>query len=772
MRKLAWFCGGFGAACLLFCAGAGGLAAAAVCALLLLFALLVKAVSGHTGAFFQVSRRAAALLLGAALAFLWSAAYSALFRAPALKLAGTEQTVTATVLTCPENTSIGGRSFAAELEGVDSSPHALFYVTADWAGLLPGDQFTCTARFRSADTLYGEETTYYSAKGVFLLAYCDEAPASVTRPDRLPLRFLPSLCARRLQDSIDTVFDGDVAPLAAAVTLGDRDGLSPTLSSDLTRAGISHAAVVSGMHISFLVSFFLLLFPGRRPFTLCLIPLLLFYALMAGGTPSAMRAVIMQAALLTGPIFRRQPDPPTSLGLALLILLIHNPFAAAGASLQLSFAAVAGILLVSFPLSAALMSPIERLCDRDALWARPLRAICRFVAVTLSTTLGALLFTTPITVLRFGSLTLLAPLTNLLTLWAVTLLMVGTLLVGTLALLLPGLMVYPAALVSLPARWIITVVTAVGGSPAAAVDGTRPLFLVWLAALYLTVPLVLFARRRGRALLLAAVCLTGLLGCAVALHAVEVHRADLTVTALDVGQGSSTLLMSGGSAILVDCGGNSARDPGDVAADRLGAMGRTYLDALVFTHLDEDHFNGALLLFRRLKIGSVWLPDTDHDPAALSLLLTLAEQEGAEVHFVETTETVPLGEASLTLYPPMGGGSSNEEGLFVLCSHGDFDVLITGDADSFVESMLVKYCPIPDIELLLAGHHGSRHSTSQLLLDTLRPELAVISVGYNSYGHPAQEALDRLRSSGAAIYRTDTFGTVTVTVRDGVVSIH
>ena len=94
---------------------------------------------------------------------------------------------------------------------------------------------------------------------------------------------------------------------------------------------------------------------------------------------------------------------------------------------------------------------------------------------------------------------------------------------------------------------------------------------------------------------------------------------------------------------------------------------------------------------------------------------------------------------------------------------GDFDALITGDMNSAVEHRLVKYGDLPDIELLVVGHHGSKYSTSEELLLATRPELAVISTGYNTYGHPAPETLERLAAAGCGIYRTDWSGTVTVT---------
>ena len=140
---------------------------------------------------------------------------------------------------------------------------------------------------------------------------------------------------------------------------------------------------------------------------------------------------------------------------------------------------------------------------------------------------------------------------------------------------------------------------------------------------------------------------------------------------------------------------------------------------------------------------------------------------------MDGTQTLPLGEAALTLYPPLGAGRSNESGLFALCSYRDFDVLITGDADAFVEKMLVKYQPIPDVEVLLAGHHGSKNSSCGEFLRAVSPELVLISAGANNaYGHPAPETLERLEAAGAAVYRTDEDGSVTVRVREDRVGIY
>lgn len=785
MRKLAWFAGGFGIACLLSCYVIGGILPAALSALLCVLSLLVWQAVRPRGAenhdvslfprrrrlLFQVSRRAAALCLGGALAFLWFLGYTALFRAPAEELAETEQTISGTVSSYPEETSIGGWSMTVRLDGDFRSPDVLLYGSEDWGGLKPGDRVTCTARLKSSELLYGDETTYYTARGLFLLAYCDDPP-EVEYAGFVPLRYWPDLCARALKSGIYAAFDDTAAPLAAAVTLGDKTGLSEQLHSALNRSGIMHAAVVSGMHISFLVSVILLLCRGRRGAALCLVPLLVFYALMAGGTPSAFRAVIMQAALLAGPVLNREADGPSSLGLALLVLLIQNPYAAASVSLQLSFASVAGILLVTARLSRAMLAPVRDRLRGKGRFARLILSLYRVLAANVSVSLGAMVFTVPLIACYFGQIVLISPLTNILCLWAATALMVCALVIGVLAVFFPVVMSFFGAAAGLLAHYIRAVVSVLGRLPLSSLDSTGPYFQIWLLAAYLFLLTILLARRKGRQTVFSLACLALLLAAAVGLNRRTVRQTDLTVTALDVGQGASTLLLSGDSAVLVDCGGNASSSPGDLAADKLAAMGETRLDALILTHLDDDHFNGVSQLFWRLVVSRVYLPETAEDLENLALLLELAENEGAEVRFVTETETLSMGEANLTLYPPLGSGTSNEEGLFVLCSADGFDVLITGDADTFVEKMLIKYYPLPDIELLMAGHHGSKYSTGTELLDALRPELAVISVGYNSYGHPADEVLERLSAAGAEVYRTDQSGTVTVRLQDGLVSVN
>ncbi|MBQ8851441.1 MAG: MBL fold metallo-hydrolase, partial [Oscillibacter sp.] len=212
---------------------------------------------------------------------------------------------------------------------------------------------------------------------------------------------------------------------------------------------------------------------------------------------------------------------------------------------------------------------------------------------------------------------------------------------------------------------------------------------------------------------------------------------------------------------LIDCGsGNSWIDAGDTAAQQLRTMGCDSLDYLLLTHYDNDHVSGVTGLLARMEVKTLLLPP-DADASGLQTeILSAAKERGSDALTIRRRTNITLGKTTLTVYPPLGEKTDNERGLSLLAMSGTDSILITGDMSQKTEALLLDTYRIPEADVLVAGHHGAKHSTSAALLEALSPETVCISVGSNSYGHPAEQTLQRIAAQGCDVYRTDLQGNI------------
>lgn len=707
-------------------------------------------------------RRAALSIaaFGLAVGMLWFAGYAALFLAPAEELAGTEDTVTLEVLDYAEKTDYGARCTVRVLDrGLKG--RAVCYGDQSLLDLEPGNRLTAAVKYYSAARMSGEESTYYTSKGVFLRLYSKGEPIAVEPGQAGSLRYLPQRLALRLRETISAIFAKPAAGFVTALLTGEREGLDAQSLSDLTEAGLMHLTAVSGLHCGFLIGLLGLLLARRQRLTALVgYPVLLGYMVMVGRTPSVVRSCVMVGFLLFAPLVDREGDPPTSLAGAALVILLANPFAVASVSFQLSFAAVAGLLAVTPKVYAALGGGKFR---RRRVWGM----LWNFAAGSLSASLGALALTAPLSAVYFGALSLVSPLSNLLVLWVMPVLFALAFLVTLLCVLWPGLAPL-AAVPELLTRYVLWAAGAAAKLPGHAVYFTGPVMALWLVFVYLLLTVCWLSRERRRKYLFAAALAALALLAVRSLPALTTRGRALTVVAVDVGQGAATLLSSNGVTALVDCGSlYSPRGPGNTVADAMADYGWDRLDFVALTHYHADHAGGLGELLARVEVGELLLPQllSSEDQGELQReVLELARRYGTAVTYIETLTEVQLGGAALSLYPPVAEGDTNEEGLAVLCTAGDFDVLITGDMGGSTEHLLVEQYDLPDIEVLLVGHHGSKYSTSEELLEAVTPEVGVISVGENTYGHPTAEVMERMTSRGMTLYRTDLQGNILIRV--------
>ena len=432
------------------------------------------------------------------------------------------------------------------------------------------------------------------------------------------------------------------------------------------------------------------------------------------------------------------------------MILGQCPLTIAGVGFQLSFASVAGIFLFYPKLSGWMKGYLPGK-------GRSLRGrLERWFVAGVSVTLSAMVLTVPLTAAHFSLVSLVGVVTNLMVLPVVSLTFYGVMAVCAVGCVSGSAAVLLAKLISWPIRDVLAVAHTLAGFPLAAVYTVSPYIVVWLVFVYgLLIWLLLSKKKRpGLAAGLGALALC----VSLMLSYLEPLTCGYRVTVLDVGQGQCIILQSEGSTFLVDCGGRYDEDAADLAAAHLLSQGITRVDGLILTHYDRDHAGGVQYLARQVEIGRVYLPMTeDADGCLQSVLDAVPEQIP-----IDSELTVSFGDAVIQIFPAKDAGSGNDSGASVLFRRGKCDTLITGDLSAAAERQLLSDYEIPDLEVLIVGHHGSKYSTCEELLNATAPDVAIISVGgENSYGHPTDEVLERLKNAGCAVYRTDLHGTIT-----------
>jgi len=745
MRKLAAFTGGFSLGIFLaqyLLPDIWMLPAAGVFLLLACGTLLLP---------FEWRRRGVVIFCATAIALGYNWLYCRQVQHPSERLAGETDRVVFTLCDYASATDYGAK---VEVSMDNLSSKVVYYGGEELLEMRPGQQIEDEVLFQDAARIRDNDISTFTSKGIFLLAYSRGTPV-VKEGVAKEIRWLPAKVCRRVQEKIQELFEGDSSAFLCALLTGDRSFISNQANNDLSEAGLAHIMAVSGMHCGFMLSILMLLIGKHRHRLIAAIaiPVLVFYALLTGASPSVIRACIMLTFMMLASLFHRDSDGITSLLLALFLILACNPFAASSISLQLSFAATAGILWLTPKLFTLLTA------------GKNAGKIRTFMAASVAATAGALVFSTPVSAYYFGTLSLISPISNLLCLWAVSAVFALGLLAVLFGFCLMPLAVAVSGLTGILIQYILHVAHALATIPYHAIYCVNPYLKFWLLFTYILFFTVYFGKGKYRIFIVSAAAtlvLTVYLGTSR-------YDGDLEIVVADAGQGQSIVLASQGAFALVDCGSaNNWYDTGNNAADLLKTMGCRELDALILTHFDSDHANGMTDLFTRLEIENLYIPEIPDQDGIQHHLVEIATQYHTNICYVKNEGMISLGLSELRMLPAKSASADdNEQGIAVLATLGEQDLLITGDMNRASEKHMMEVYDLPDIETLVAGHHGAKGATSVELLNSLKPETVCISVGSNSYGHPAEETLRRLAEQDCTVYRTDAHGDIRLSWNEG-----
>jgi competence protein ComEC len=601
----------------------------------------------------------------------------------------------------------------------------------------------------------------------------------------------------RLARGLASSLPGNQAALAQALILGLRANVSEEVAEAFRRTGTSHILAISGLHVGVLLALTLgaaIWLLGRKRSLYLMLPLLTvwLYALLSGFSASVERASIMATAYLIALALGRQRSVLPSLALAAAAMAGLDPQALRDISFQLSATAVAGIALLTPPLSRLLRAFVARLL-RGRL-GEVLLGVGLAEAVVVCT--AATIATLPLIAFHFQRVSVVGIPATLLLLPAVPFALVASLLAAVGGVIGGVLAQFTGWIAFVPLSYISGLVGLLGRLPGVsfsvpAVGG----LLVWafygvgLAALL--APRLsrglrrLLDRLRGRFIEAGVAGLPGgrralpmlplvlLAGLASLLWIAAATAPDgrLHVTFLAVGQGDSVLIETpSGRQVLVD-GGPDPRQTVNLLGRALPFWDRS-LDLVVLTHPQDDHLAGLVGVAMRYSVGKVLEGPNEADTALYQEWKEALDEKGIPVVRVLAGYLVPLEEGltlevlSPTSRPFYGPSAINENSVVLRLTWGEMGFLLTGDIEEQAEARLVERAAPLRSTVLKVGHHGSATSSSPEFLEAVAPRVAVVSVGAdNRFGHPSPQVIDRLKSlvGDDGVYSTAKNGTIEFT---------
>jgi competence protein ComEC len=636
--------------------------------------------------------------------------------------------------------------------------------------------------------------SYLARQGIYSIVYYPKVEVLGQGEGIKPLQWIYSL-RERLSASLARALPEPQGSLAQGILLGLRGNIPDSLYEAFSRTGTAHLLAISGLHISIIIamllSFGIMVFGRRRSIYIWLtLALMWLYALLAGMHPPIIRAAIMGSLFLIAEYLGRQRSAIIALAFAAAVMVGVQPYVLWGVSFQLSFLAMAGLVLLYPYFQTWGRQGVARLFKNRGKIVPTATIITDGFAVTLA----AILAVGPLVAYNFGTFSLVALPATFFSLPALPFIIVTAALVAFAGLLASLAAQIVGWLSWLFLSYLIFVVQGFDALPFSSFHvSTISSWHIWgyyailagvIASLNHRKQLAEFPSRLTSGIKKVAEgipkprlgfstkwLILPLLVVAILVWCVALTTPDdnLHLSFLDVGQGDAILIQTpNGQDILID-GGPDPQKINLELSEKLPFWDRT-IDLMVCTQPHADHVTGLVEVLQRYKVKQVLEPGVSYNSSIYQEWLRLIEEKQIKQDKAQVGQEIDLGSGIKmeVLNPPesLWDGTSDDvdnNGVVLRLSWGQVSFLFTADIRDEVEFELIGQRANLKSTVLKVAHHGSETSTSPQFLAAVDPEVAVISVGEdNTFGHPSLEVVERLidRLGEDNVYRTDEDGTI------------
>lgn len=575
--------------------------------------------------------------------------------------------------------------------------------------------------------------------------------------------------------------------IIGAIILGDKTDIDSDIKELYSVSGIAHILAISGLHISFIgMAIYRLL---RRRFRFLFsaavsIPVVLSFGIMSGFGISTIRAIIMFILKIIGEVLGRKYDAITAISLAGLVLLVQNPFVVCNSGFQMSFGAIIAIVLI--------LPIVEEILNTD-----------NKIIKVLSANFTISLVMNPILAWNYYELPTFSFLLNIVVVPLMSVVIVSSIVGIFCSCIMFGF----GKIVIFPGCGILELYTflcnIINKSSVASIVVGQPKVTI-IIVYYAILLVVLFGlknirtkytraekerniikketglvlekkakkerRIKGQNVKLRLACIAGFLLLNYLIY--YIPNPGFYITFINVGQGDGILIHGdNGTKVMVDGGSTSEKQVAkNCIVPYLKAEGIGTIDYSIITHTDKDHISGILEILEnnnsnRIRIKNLVMPDINMKDDTYNELIEKAKLKKINVLYIKKGDTLSLGKTKIKcIYPETTTTASDKNDYCTVLSvkNKTSKILLTGDISKEIEEKIKD-----DIEenytVLKVAHHGSNYSSSEKFLKKVNPKYSIISVGKNnSYGHPGNETMERLRKQGGVIYRTDEKGGITI----------